>query len=64
MYGFFVMPKLSSSELRGPVTGLIKDCSKDPTRPIFPRLTLGKWKLLFNYWKEDLIVKNSPILIP
>ena len=63
MSGFFATPKLPSAKLGGPVTGLFKACSKGPTRPTFTGLTLGKWKFLFNSWKEYLIEKPSPILI-
>ena len=63
MSGFFATPKLPSAKLGVPVTGLFEARSKDPTCPIFPGLTLGKWKFLFNSWKEDLIEKPSPILI-
>ena len=51
MSGFFATPKLPSAELGGPVNRFFEALSKDSTRPTFPRLTLGQWKLLFNSWK-------------
>ena len=48
---FFVMPKLTSIELGGPVTGLSDALYKDPTHPPFLGLTLGHRKLLFNSCK-------------
>ena len=48
MSGFFATPKLTSSTLGGPVTGLFEARSKDPTCLTFPVLTLGQWKFIFN----------------
>ena len=64
MSRFFATPKLPSAKLGGPVNGLFEDLSKDPTHPTFTEITIGKCKLLFNYWKEYLIGNTSPILFP
>ena len=58
------MPKLPSTKFGGYVTILFEAHAKDPTHPTFTELTIGQWNFLFNYWKEDLIVKTYPILIP
>ena len=63
MSGFFATPKLPSSKLGGPVTGLFETCSKDPTFPLFPGIIIGQCNFLFNYWKEYLIENHSHILI-
>ena len=64
MYGLLATPKLTSAELGGSDTRLFKARSKYPIHPTFPGLTLEQWNLLFNYWKEDIILKTYPILIP
>ena len=47
----------------GPITGSFEAIFKDITRPTFTGPNIGKWNLLFNYWKEYCIGNPSPILI-